>query len=68
MDKKCIPYGSDVSGGKFKCGDCGHVITMASHDHLPPCPKFNPQTHPKRCWENLSGQGDSPNDPYPNKK
>lgn len=67
MDKNCIPYGSDVSGGTFKCQDCGNEITMASASSLPPCSNYTPSTHKKKCWKNLSGQGDAPNDPYPNK-
>ena len=68
MDKNCIPYGSDVSGGRFKCADCGRVITMSSGDSLPPCPDYTASTHPKKCWKNLSGRGDAPQDPYPNGK
>lgn len=67
MDKNCIPYGSDVSGGRFKCNDCGKIITMPSADSLPPCPNYNKFTHTKKCWKNISGQGDDPNDPYPNR-
>ncbi|MDX2360747.1 MAG: hypothetical protein QNK23_08065 [Crocinitomicaceae bacterium] len=67
MDKNCIPYGSDVSAGKFKCRDCGEIITMASKKSLPPCPNYKPLTHPKKCWKNISGQGDAPDDPYPNR-
>jgi transcription initiation factor TFIIIB Brf1 subunit/transcription initiation factor TFIIB len=66
MRKKCIPYGSDVSDGKFECADCGKIITMASKTSLPPCPNYNNSEHSKKCWNVLSGQGDSPNDPYPN--
>jgi len=65
MKKECTPYGSDVSAGEFKCADCGEVISMASKTSLPPCPKYN-STHSKKCWIILSGQGDSPSDPYPN--
>jgi hypothetical protein len=65
MKKNCVPYGSDVSGGKFKCADCGRVISMASKNSLPPCPDYNSK-HSKKCWIVLSGQGDSPSDPYPN--
>ena len=67
MDKNCIPYGSDVSAGTFECQDCGDVITMASRSSLPPCSNYSSLTHIKKCWKNLSGQGDAPNDPYPNK-
>ncbi|HPM48149.1 MAG TPA: hypothetical protein PL056_13875 [bacterium] len=68
MDKKCIPYGSDVSGGQFRCRDCGEIITMPSRTSLPPCPYYKILPHPLKCWENISGQGDAPKDPYPKKK
>lgn len=68
MKKQCVPYGSDVSGGKFQCADCEKVITMPSRDSLPPCPNFEKKPHSKKCWIVLSGQGDSPDDPYPLKK
>lgn len=67
MDKNCIPYGSDVSGGRFKCQDCGREMVMASASSLPPCPFYKEDTHPKKCWKNLTGQGDAPEDPYPNR-
>jgi hypothetical protein len=67
MNKNCVPYGSDVSAGTFKCVDCGEEISMASKSSLPPCPEFIEFTHPKKCWKVLSGQGDSPDDPYPDK-
>jgi hypothetical protein len=66
MQKKCVPYGSDVSAGKFKCADCGEIISMGSRTSLPPCPKSRSSIHNKNCWIVLSGQGDSPQDPYPN--
>ena len=66
MKKKCVPYGSDVSGGKFECADCGKIITMSSKTSLPPCSNYNNLKHSKKCWIVLSGQGDSPSDPYPN--
>ena len=66
MDKNCIPYGSDVSGGRFKCQDCGNVITMSSSKSLPPCSNSS-VIHIKKCWKNITGQGDDPKDPYPNK-
>jgi hypothetical protein len=28
MQKKCVPYGSDVSAGEFQCADCGRFIPM----------------------------------------
>lgn len=30
MQKKCVPYGSDVSAGEFQCADCGRKIKMGS--------------------------------------
>jgi len=66
MQKKCVPYGSDVSAGKFKCADCGEEIAMGSKTSLPPCPKSRSIVHYKNCWIVFSGQGDSPQDPYPN--
>lgn len=71
MQKKCVPYGSDVSAGTFKCADCGKEITTSSVTSLPPCPEINSglaayMAHQKKCWKVLSGRGDSPDDPYPN--
>lgn len=63
---KCVPYGSDVSAGTYKCADCGYIYSNQSKTSLPPCPKFD-SSHIKRCWIILSGQGDAPNDPYPNR-
>jgi hypothetical protein len=66
MQKKCVPYGSDVSAGEFQCADCGRNIKMGSRTSLPPCPNINTGLkHTKKCWIVLSGQGDSPQDPYP---
>lgn len=67
MNKDCIPYGSDVSGGAFECQDCGKIIHMHSGVSLPPCPEYTKTPHPKKCWKNLTGKGDAPQDPYPNK-
>ena len=66
MKKKCVPYGSDVSAGTFKCADCGRRIKISSRTSLPPCPDLNKKPHTKKCWIVISGQGDSPHDPYPN--
>ena len=39
---------------------------MGSRTSLPPCPNINTGLkHTKKCWIVLSGQGDSPQDPYP---
>ena len=67
MKKTCVPYGSDVSSGTFKCVDCGKKISVSSVTSLPPCPDFDKNTHLKKCWKVLSGNGDSPLDPYPNR-
>jgi transposase-like protein len=72
MQKKCVPYGSDVSSGTYKCADCGYEYSNQSKPSLPPCPKSNQNPnsvfyveHTKNCWDILSGQGDANNDPYP---
>lgn len=72
MQKECVPYGSDVSAGTFKCVDCGKEITTPSVSSLPPCPNFDGGlgsylVHTKKCWKVLSGKGDDPRDPYPNR-
>lgn len=72
MQKKCVPYGSDVSAGEFECADCGKRIKMGSKTSLPPCSNINGGLaemlrHTKKCWIVLSGQGDAPQDPYPKK-
>lgn len=68
MKKKCVPYGSDVSAGTYKCADCGYIYSNQSKKSLPPCPKIREGLkHVKKCWIILSGQGDDPNDPYPEK-
>lgn len=68
VKKECVPYGSDVSAGTYKCADCGHEYSNQSKKSLPPCPEFDEETHKKKCWELLSGAGDSKEDPYPNGK
>ena len=67
VKKKCVPYGSDVSAGTYKCADCGYVFSNSSKSSLPPCPRYNIFTHKKKCWIILSGRGDDPKDPYPNR-
>ena len=64
VQKKCIPYGSDVSAGSFECADCGHIITVSSVTSLPPCNKKD-CSRIQRCWHCLSGQGDAVENPYP---
>lgn len=64
QDKE-IPYGSDASGGKFECVDCGETIEMPSSQSLPPCPKSGDGSHSKNAWKAISGRGDSNKDPYP---
>lgn len=66
--KNCIPYGSDVSAGQFECADCGYILTITSVPSLPPCPMIRSRPHILKCWKCLSGQGDAPEDPYPNGK
>jgi len=63
---ECIPYGSNVSAGTFKCADCGYTEGFQSVTSLPPCPKLDEMEHVKRCWYAFSGKGDAPEDPYPN--
>ena len=65
MKKRCVPYGSDVSAGEFECKDCGEIIKMSSKKSLPPCPKISESPHRYKCWIVLKGQGDAPDDPYP---
>lgn len=64
--KDSIPYGSDVSAGTFECVDCGYRLDMSSEDSLPPCPQHEQQPHSQQAWRAVSGQGDAPQDPYPN--
>lgn len=65
VQKKCVPYGSDVSSGTYECGDCGREYSNQSKTSLPPCPNHSPSTHTKNCWHIKSGRGDSTQDPYP---
>lgn len=67
MKKDCVPYGSDVSAGTFECRDCGRIISTSSVSSLPPCPDYNTKLHTKKCWKVISGGGDAPQDPYPNR-
>ncbi len=72
MLKNLIPYGSDTSSGTYKCADCGYVFTKQSNTSLPVCPVSNTKTnaipHILNAWKSLSGQGDAPEDPYPDEK
>ena len=63
QNDSCIPYGSDVSAGTFRCVDCGRKITVSSVTSLPPCPNHEQATHPRQCWEAMSGYGDAQDDP-----
>ena len=65
MKRRCVPYGSDVSAGKYKRADCGHEYSNQSKTSLPPCPNYKKSTHTKKCWDIISGAGDSTSDPYP---
>ncbi len=70
MQKKCVPYGSDVSAGEFECADCGKRIKMGSKTSLPPCSNSKGLAgsfHSKNCWIVISGRGDAQEDPYPKK-
>jgi hypothetical protein len=67
MQKKHVPYGSDVSAGSYACADCGHLYSNQSKTSLPPCPKYQPSTHSLNAWNILSGRGDAVRDPYPTK-
>lgn len=66
--KDCVPYGSDVAAGTYECSDCGYQYSNQSKKSLPPCPNYKKDSHPKKCWKILTGQGDAPEDPYPDKK
>ena len=65
VQKKCVPYGSDVSSGTYECADCGHEYSNQSKTSLPPCPNYSSSNHTKNCWNIKSGQGDASQDPYP---
>ena len=68
MHKDSIPWGSDVSAGKFRCNRHPDVvISMPSRKSLPPCNSCNKEGV-VGTWRRISGQGDAPQDPYPNKK
>ena len=45
MIKTGVPYGSDVSAGKYRCDDCGYIYTNQSKTSLPPCPRINQIPH-----------------------
>ncbi|MBG5927561.1 hypothetical protein I5E83_10395 [Providencia rettgeri] len=72
MQKDSIPYGSDTSSGEYMCADCGYIIKKPSNKSLQVCPMSNvkddPVPHVKNAWISLSGQGDAPEDPYPDEK
>lgn len=67
MIKKDVPYGSDASAGTYKCNDCGYLYSNQSKKSLPPCPQRYKFKHVKNSWSIITGQGDAPEDPYPNK-
>lgn len=54
----CIPYGSDVSGGVFQCGDCGEGLQISSTQSLPPCPRHDSE-HNRDCWQVVYGKGEA---------
>ena len=59
-----IPYGSDASAGTFECVDCGERIDVQSKSSLPPCPNDDGR-HSSKAWRAISGEGDAPRDPHP---
>jgi hypothetical protein len=65
MQKDYVPYGSDISSGTYACVDCGRKYSGTSKTSMPPCTDFTEQTHPLKGWKVLTGQGDAPQDPYP---
>ena len=67
MQKDHVPYGSDISAGTYACIDCGFEYSGPSQTSMPPCPEFNKTPHTRNGWKVLTGQGDAPNDPYPEK-
>lgn len=66
MKKLFVPYGSDVSAGTYRCADCGYEYSNQSKKSLPPCPRHEDEPHFFNSWHIISGQGDAPQDPYPN--
>ncbi|MCU7555558.1 zinc ribbon-containing protein [Alteromonas sp. ASW11-19] len=64
--EKTVPYGSDVSAGTYECADCGYRLSNQSKSSLPPCPNPENKPHTENAWRIVSGQGDAPQDPYPN--
>jgi hypothetical protein len=69
VQKSGIPLGSDHSSGTYECDDCGYIYKNQSQTSIPPCPESNKKDgkkHTKNTWTALSGQGDAPEDPYPN--
>ncbi|QAY83515.1 zinc ribbon-containing protein [Pseudomonas arsenicoxydans] len=67
MQKDYVPYGSDVAAGTFECVDCGHRYSNQAKTSIPPCPYFKKDTHTRKGWKVLTGQGDAVIDPYPKK-
>ncbi|MHC8336541.1 MULTISPECIES: hypothetical protein [unclassified Pseudomonas] len=67
MQKDNVPYGSDISAGRYACADCGHEYSGSSKKSMPPCPYFEEDTHTRKGWKVLTGQGDAVIDPYPEK-
>ena len=66
MQKDNVPYGSDISAGRYACADCGHEYSGPSRKSMPPCPYYQPSTHSLNGWKVLTGQGDAVEDHYPN--
>ena len=57
-----IPVGSDVSAGTYRCTNCGETIDLGSVKSLPPCPNCG-----NGEWQRAA-VGDSPDDPYPDRR
>ena len=54
-----VPSGSDVSAGTYQCTNCGYDLSVASTQHLPPCPSCGNGSY------NTKSGGDAADDPYP---
>lgn len=67
VQKRSVPYGSDVSAGTYKCADCGYIYSNQSKTSLPPCPQIKSLIHINHSWHIISGQGDALEDPYPDR-
>lgn len=57
---KTVLYSSAsiVSGGMYRCVDCGRVITVAPNSLLPYCPDEISIPHIHRVWKRIGPSGD----------